>query len=195
MRKRLISDVPLGAFLSGGIDSSMIVALMAGMMDRPVQTFTIGFDDQDGFDERAYARLVAERYAHRPPRVRGRAGRGRPRRAAVWHHDQPFGDSSAVPTFLLNELTRQHVTVALSGDGGDELFAGLRALRRGRRSGRYAHGPRAHADRWPPHRGGAPPNSSAREGREPTTLHAIRGAGHARRLHRLAELLLGGGRA
>ncbi len=124
VRKRLVADVPLGAFLSGGLDSSVIVALMARMVDRPVQTFTIGFEDRDGFDERRYARIVARRYRtdHHEFVVAPNAVDLVER--LVWHHDQPFGDSSAIPTFLLNELTRQHVTVALSGDGGDELFAG-----------------------------------------------------------------------
>lgn len=123
LEKRLIADVPLGTFLSGGLDSSVIVALMAEMLDRPVQTFTIGFED-DAFDERRYARIVARRYHtdHHEFIVSPRAVELVER--LVWHHDQPFGDSSAVPTFLLNELTRSHVTVALSGDGGDELFAG-----------------------------------------------------------------------
>lgn len=124
IRRRLISDVPLGAFLSGGIDSSAIVALMAGVMGEPVKTFTIGFEDQDGFDERPFASAVAERFAteHHEAVVHPEAVELVER--LVWHHDQPFGDSSAVPTFLLNEQARTHVTVALSGDGGDELFAG-----------------------------------------------------------------------
>ncbi len=122
--RRLISDVPLGAFLSGGIDSSAIVALMAGVMGEPVKTFTIGFEDRDGFDERPYARTVAERFGteHHETVVHPEAVELVER--LVWHHDQPFGDSSAVPTFLLNEVARREVTVALSGDGGDELFAG-----------------------------------------------------------------------
>jgi asparagine synthase (glutamine-hydrolysing) len=124
VHKRLVADVPLGAFLSGGLDSSVIVALMARMVDRPVQTFTIGFEDRDGFDERRYARIVSRRYRtdHHEFVVAPNAVDLIER--LVWHYDQPFGDSSAIPTFLLNELTRQHVTVALSGDGGDELFAG-----------------------------------------------------------------------
>ena len=124
IRRRLISDVPLGAFLSGGIDSSAIVALMAGVMGEPVKTFTIGFEDRDGFDERPFARAVAERFGteHHEAVVHPEAVDLVER--LVWHHDQPFGDSSAVPTFLLNEVARKHVTVALSGDGGDELFAG-----------------------------------------------------------------------
>jgi asparagine synthase (glutamine-hydrolysing) len=124
IRRRLIADVPLGAFLSGGIDSSAIVALMAGVMGEPVKTFTIGFEDRDGFDERPFARAVAERFEaeHHEAVVHPEAVELVER--LVWHHDQPFGDSSAVPTFLLNQEARQHVTVALSGDGGDELFAG-----------------------------------------------------------------------
>ena len=124
IRRRLISDVPLGAFLSGGIDSSAIVALMAGVMGEPVKTFTIGFEDRDGFDERPFARAVATRFGteHHESVVHPEAVELVEK--LVWHHDQPFGDSSAVPTFLLNEAARKHVTVALSGDGGDELFAG-----------------------------------------------------------------------
>jgi asparagine synthase (glutamine-hydrolysing) len=124
IRRRLVSDVPLGAFLSGGIDSSAIVALMAGVMGEPVKTFTMGFEDRDGFDERPFARAVAERFGtdHHDEVVHPNAVELVER--LVWHHDQPFGDSSAVPTFLLNEVARRHVTVALSGDGGDELFAG-----------------------------------------------------------------------
>jgi asparagine synthase (glutamine-hydrolysing) len=124
IRRRLVADVPLGAFLSGGIDSSAIVALMAGVMGEPVKTFTIGFEDQDGFDERPFARAVAKRFEteHHESVVHPEAVELVER--LVWHHDQPFGDSSAVPTFLLNEVAREHVTVALAGDGGDELFAG-----------------------------------------------------------------------
>src|SRR3954454_19352269 len=124
IRRRLVADVPLGAFLSGGIDSSAIVALMARVMGEPVKTFTIGFEDRDGFDERPFARAVAQRFGteHHESVVDPDAVDLVER--LVWHHDQPFGDSSAVPTFLLNEVAREQVTVALSGDGGDELFAG-----------------------------------------------------------------------
>ena len=124
IRRRLISDVPLGAFLSGGIDSSAIVALMAGVMGEPVKTFTIGFEDRDGFDERPFARAVAQRFAteHHEEVVHPEAVELVER--LVWHHDQPFGDSSAIPTYLLSQVARRHVTVALSGDGGDELFGG-----------------------------------------------------------------------
>jgi asparagine synthase (glutamine-hydrolysing) len=124
VRRRLVADVPLGAFLSGGVDSSAIVALMARAGGRRVRTFTIGFEDSDGFDERPYARMVAERYEteHHEEVVSPNAVELL--ETLVWHHDQPFGDSSAIPTYLLNRMTRGEVTVALSGDGGDELFAG-----------------------------------------------------------------------
>jgi len=124
IRRRLVADVPLGAFLSGGIDSSAIVALMAGVMGEPVKTFTIGFEDRDGFDERPYARAVAERFGTEHHDAVAHPEAVELVERLVDHHDQPFGDSSAVPTYLLNEVARQHVTVALSGDGGDELFAG-----------------------------------------------------------------------
>jgi len=93
-------------------------------MAEPVKTFTIGFEDRDGFDERPFARAVARRFGteHHESVVHPAAVDLVER--LVWHHDQPFGDSSAVPTFLLNQVAREHVTVALSGDGGDELFAG-----------------------------------------------------------------------
>ncbi|MDQ3639915.1 MAG: asparagine synthase (glutamine-hydrolyzing) [Actinomycetota bacterium] len=122
--RRLIADVPVGAFLSGGIDSSSVVALMASASSRPVSTFTIGFEDGEGYDERPAARMVAERFGtdHTEFVVKPNATELAER--LVWHHDQPFGDSSALPTFLLSELTREHVTVALCGDGGDDIFGG-----------------------------------------------------------------------
>jgi asparagine synthase (glutamine-hydrolysing) len=123
VQRRLVSDVPLGAFLSGGVDSSAIVALMAQRSSMPVQTFCMGFEEA-GFDERPHARLVARHLGtdHHEFLVRPQPVELVER--LVWHHDQPFGDSSAIPMFLLAQQTRQHVTVALSGDGGDELFAG-----------------------------------------------------------------------
>jgi asparagine synthase (glutamine-hydrolysing) len=123
VRIRLMSDVPLGAFLSGGIDSSLVVALMTELGAAPVRTFSIGFEEAQ-YDERHYARLVAERFGtdHHEFVVR-------PDAAAifdqlVWHYGEPFADSSAIPTYYLAELTRRHVTVALNGDAGDENFAG-----------------------------------------------------------------------
>jgi asparagine synthase (glutamine-hydrolysing) len=136
--RRLISDVPLGAFLSGGIDSSAIVGLMATLTEQPVETFTIGFDDRDGFDERPFARAVAKRHATNHHEFVVRPDAVELIEKLVWHHDQPFGDSSAIPTYLLSEVTAQHVTVALSGDGGDELFAGYERFAAGLAARRYA---------------------------------------------------------
>lgn len=123
VRLRLISDVPLGAFLSGGIDSGTIVALMAGLSSAPVKTFSIGFEEQE-FDEVRYARMVAQRYSteHHEFVVRPSATEVFPE--LVWHYGEPFADSSAIPSYYLAQLTRQHVSVALNGDGGDENFAG-----------------------------------------------------------------------
>jgi asparagine synthase (glutamine-hydrolysing) len=128
VERRLEADVPLGAFLSGGLDSSSVVAFMAEAAGSRVKTFTIGFAGHTQYDERAHARVVAERFATEhtefvvEPKALDLIDR------LVWHHDGPFGDSSAVPTYLLSELTRQQVTVALNGDGGDEVFAGYLRL-------------------------------------------------------------------
>src|SRR5713101_6375345 len=123
VRIRLISDVPLGAMLSGGTDSSTVVALMARASSKPVKTFAIGFSQAD-FDESKYARLVAQRFGteHQElmlePDVVGTVEK------LTQSLEEPFGDSSMLPTYFVSCLARQHVTVALSGDGGDELFAG-----------------------------------------------------------------------
>jgi asparagine synthase (glutamine-hydrolysing) len=123
VRSQLVSDVPLGAFLSGGVDSSIIVALMREHAAGPIKTFTVGFPDPD-YDESPYARRVAAHLGteHHELRVEPNCVELLPKLA--WHFDEPFGDSSAVPTLYLAQQTRTHVTVALSGDGGDELFAG-----------------------------------------------------------------------
>jgi asparagine synthase (glutamine-hydrolysing) len=123
VRLRLISDVPLGAFLSGGVDSSIIVALMAQLSRAPVKTFSIGFDEKD-YDELPYARMVARRYEtdHHEFIVRPDATEIFDR--LVWHYNEPYADESAIPTYYLSRLTRDHVTVALNGDAGDENFAG-----------------------------------------------------------------------
>lgn len=141
VEKRLVADVPLGAFLSGGIDSSAVVGLMATSRSDKVKTFTIGFEDQEGFDERPFARAVAERFDtdHTEFVVQPKAVDLVER--LVWHHDQPFGDSSAIPTYLLSELTRGHVTVALSGDGGDEIFGGYERFLAGLAVDRYQRVP------------------------------------------------------
>jgi asparagine synthase (glutamine-hydrolysing) len=123
VRLRLVSDVPLGAFLSGGIDSSAVVAYMAQEAASPVRTFAVGFEE-NAFDERPFARMVAERYGteHTEMVVKAPVTDILPR--LVWHYDEPFGDSSAVPSYAIAALTRQYVTVVLNGDGGDENFAG-----------------------------------------------------------------------
>lgn len=125
---RMIADVPLGAFLSGGIDSSIIVALMARHSSQPVKTFSIGFKDADLFDETRYAREMAKLYQtdHHEFKLSGQD------MIDVFENalgalDEPFADSSAIPAYIVSMHTRRHVTVALSGDGGDELFAGYRS--------------------------------------------------------------------
>jgi asparagine synthase (glutamine-hydrolysing) len=123
VRSHLVSDVPLGAFLSGGVDSSLVVALMAEASARPVKTFSIGFDEP-AYDELDAARLVAQHVGaeHHEFVVRPDALAILDR--IVAHFDEPFADPSAIPTWYVAELARRHVTVVLSGDGGDELFAG-----------------------------------------------------------------------
>jgi asparagine synthase (glutamine-hydrolysing) len=123
VRRRLVSDVPLGAFLSGGIDSSLIVSLMAELSPTPVRTFAVGFADA-AFDERPYAAMIAKRYgtAHTEILVAPKATELL--EPLIQHTGAPFADSSLLPLWLLAEQTRRHVTVALSGEGGDELFAG-----------------------------------------------------------------------
>jgi asparagine synthase (glutamine-hydrolysing) len=123
VRLRLRSDVPLGVLLSGGLDSSTVVALMREVTGGEIQSFSIGFEDSS-YDELPYARLVARRFEtrHREFTVRPDAARLIDR--LTQHFDEPFADVSAIPTFLVSQLARQHVTVALGGDGGDELFGG-----------------------------------------------------------------------
>jgi asparagine synthase (glutamine-hydrolysing) len=123
VRMRLMSDVPLGAFLSGGIDSSTVVAMMARAMDRPVKTFSIGFTESS-HDELHYARIAARHFNTEHHEFIVTPDVCRVVEEIVWHHDEPFADMSSVPTYIVSKMAREHVTVVLSGDGGDELFAG-----------------------------------------------------------------------
>jgi asparagine synthase (glutamine-hydrolysing) len=131
IRIRLMSEVPLGAFLSGGIDSSLIVALMSEAMTEPVKTFSIGFGEED-FDELKYAKVVADRFGteHHEFVVTSETKELLPR--LVQQFDEPFADPSAIPTYYVCKMAREHVTVCLSGDGGDEAFAGYSRYRRAR---------------------------------------------------------------
>lgn len=124
VRRRLMADVPLGAFLSGGIDSTIVVGIMSRLLREPVRTFSIGFAKDRRFDETSYARLASRHFGTVHTEFIAEPSSVELVERLVWHHDGPFSDSSAIPTYLLSRLTRQHVTVALNGDGGDELFAG-----------------------------------------------------------------------
>jgi asparagine synthase (glutamine-hydrolysing) len=123
IRLHLVSDVPLGAFLSGGLDSSLVVSTMSGLIDQPVKTFTMGFEFQD-YDERVYAESVAKQYGtdHHVEVVNPDAAGILPQ--LIRSFGEPFYDASAIPTYFVSRMARKHVTVALSGDGGDEVFAG-----------------------------------------------------------------------
>ncbi len=122
-RIRLISDVPLGAFLSGGIDSSAVVYMMTRLMNTPVKTYSIGFEE-DVYSELKYARIIAKAFGtdHHEYIVKPDAMEVLPK--LIWHYNEPYADSSALPSFYVAKMTRQEVTVALNGDGGDENFCG-----------------------------------------------------------------------
>ncbi|MGH9387257.1 MAG: asparagine synthase (glutamine-hydrolyzing) [Vicinamibacterales bacterium] len=124
VERRLMSDVPLGAFLSGGIDSTIVVGVMSRLLDKPVRTFSIGFEGDPAFDETEVARATAKRFGTRHTEFRVQPSAIDLLDTLVYHHDGAFADSSAIPTYLVSQLTRQYVTVALTGDGGDEVFAG-----------------------------------------------------------------------
>ena len=124
VRRRLMSDVPLGAFLSGGIDSTIVVGIMRQLANEPVRTFSIGFAGDRAFDETEVARQTAQRFGTLHTEFRVRPSAIELLDTLVYHHDGAFADSSAIPTYLVSKLTREHVTVALTGDGGDEVFGG-----------------------------------------------------------------------
>lgn len=122
-KKRMISDVPLGAFLSGGVDSSAIVALMAGNSEKPITTCSIGFDSKK-YDEVEFAKSVAEQYKTDHHELTVKANVHEHIENIIQYFDEPFADPSSIPTYFVSQLAREKVTVALSGDGGDENFAG-----------------------------------------------------------------------
>ncbi|TMG74462.1 MAG: asparagine synthase (glutamine-hydrolyzing) [Betaproteobacteria bacterium] len=128
VRLRLVSDVPIGFFLSGGVDSSTVVALASEVSGQRLETFSIGFDEAR-YDEREYARYVARKFRTRHHEFLLEPGSIEIIEQIAWHTDEPFADSSALPTWYLSQLTRQHVKVTLSGDGGDEMFAGYDSYR------------------------------------------------------------------
>jgi asparagine synthase (glutamine-hydrolysing) len=159
VRKRLVADVPLGAFLSGGLDSTVVVGLMSELTSRPVKTFSIGFEGEPAYDELGFADEAARRFDCDHTSFRVQAPEPELMETLVRHHDGPFGDSSAIPTYIVSRLARAEVTVVLNGDGGDELFCGYsrlaataiservpESLRRvAALGGRLLPGPRSHA--------------------------------------------------
>ncbi len=142
VRMRLVADVPLGAFLSGGVDSSTVIGLMARHINRPLKTFSIGFRE-DSYSELKYARIAAKKFRTEyhefivTPEICDIVDE------LVWHFDEPFADSSAIPTYMVSKLAREHVKVALSGDGGDELFGGYERYAVDRKRRGFEHIPRA----------------------------------------------------
>jgi asparagine synthase (glutamine-hydrolysing) len=175
VKLRLMSDVPLGAFLSGGIDSSTIVALMSEVSDAPVKTFSIGFADPT-YNELAYARLVSQSFGTHHHEVILEPDIADLALRLVAHFDEPFADFSIFPTFLVSQAARQVVTVALSGDGGDELFAGYDtylAQRLERRFYRHLPGPLRH--RVLPRLMSALPPQSAKKGAFNKALRFVEG--------------------
>ncbi len=140
VKRRLISDVPLGAFLSGGIDSSSVVGLMSIVNEKPVETFTIGFEEGD-YSEAEDARFIAENFKTNHQEMVVKPSSVGILRDTVWHFDEPFGDSSAIPTYYVSQMARKYVTVILSGDGGDEMFAGYTRYQRMEKMSVY--------DKWP----------------------------------------------
>lgn len=142
VRIRLMSEVPLGCFLSGGIDSSTVVAMMRRHISGDLKTFSIGFNEEK-FNELPYARQVAQQFETHHEEFVVQPNALECLGALAWHFDEPFADTSAIPTYYLSKMTRQYVTVALNGDGGDESFAGYERYRGFRAFNRYRKIPRA----------------------------------------------------
>ncbi len=136
VRVRLMSDVPLGAFLSGGIDSSIIVALMSRMMSQPVDTFSVGFEEKE-HNELPFARIAAQQFGTNHHEILVNTCSPELLEKLVWSLDEPIADPAAVPTYLVSELARRDVTVVLTGEGGDELFAGYDYYKMSRWARRY----------------------------------------------------------
>ena len=136
VRKRMIADVPLGAFLSGGVDSSLVVAMMSQLSSKPVKTFSIGFEEQD-FSELEYSDAVAARYKTEHQQIRLKPDVLEILPSLVWEYGEPFADSSAIPTYYVSKAAKEFVTVALTGDGGDELFGGYDIARASFHAMRY----------------------------------------------------------
>lgn len=142
IRLRLISDVPLGAFLSGGIDSGTVVGLMSRTMNQPVKTFSVGFAEEE-HNELEYARLIAHHFETDHHEIMVKNCPPELLRQVVWYLDEPLADPAAIPTYLVSKLARQEVTVVLTGEGADELFAGYWYYRREKMMSRYRRLPRA----------------------------------------------------
>ncbi len=156
VKLHLVSDVPFGAFLSGGIDSSTIVALMSELLNTPVKTFSVGFDgDGAAFSELPYARLVARALRHGPSRgLVGGRDLVEQAEKVVWHLDQPIADPATLANYMVSELARRHVKMVLTGEGGDELFAGYARHAGDKLSPLFRHLPAARSklrhSRWRP---------------------------------------------
>jgi asparagine synthase (glutamine-hydrolysing) len=163
VRMRLISDVPLGAFLSGGIDSSTLVALMSELMDRPVKTFSVGFDDPS-YNELEHARTVARHFGTDHAELTIQPDAVMLVSDLIKQLDEPLADVSIFPTYLVSKLAREHVTVVLSGDGGDELFGGYEWYIAEKIARHYRYLPDAMKKRWIPALVGLVPPSRRKKG-------------------------------
>ena len=181
VKMRLIAEVPLGAHLSGGIDSSIIVALMAELSDTPVKTFSVGFEEE-AFSELAYARAVAQRYATDHHEFTLQYGDIPSTLETITRHfGEPFADASAIPLYHISKMTREHVTVVLNGDGGDEDFAGYQRYWLDPLANRYLKAPRFLTRSLIPSIANFLPDSSDR----PVGQSLVNGL---KRLHQLPEI-------